>query len=139
MGRNIALSVFFLMIMGGKGFAFADRFDIYDFYGTPSSGSLGTTTDDDIHNASRLFGAMPSGGFGPPTASFAIENGHFSIVQPHPALQFKDRWLFDYASGSHHPHRQQHHRRLWLRSAGQWSFIGARSRHRRPANVRSQA
>jgi hypothetical protein len=137
MGRNIALSVIFLMI-GGTGLALPDWVNIYDFYGTPSSGSLGPTTDTDIHNASHMSSAMPLGGFGPPTASFQIQNGFVSLVQPHATLQFKDRWLFDYSSGSHHPHHQQHHRRQWVRSV-EHSFVGARSCYRCPANVRPQA
>jgi hypothetical protein len=127
------------MIMGGAGFALPDWIGIYDLYGSPSSGALATTADADIHNASRWFGAMPNGGFGPPTTSFQIQNGHVSVVEPRPALQFKDRWLFDYASGAHHPHHQQHHRRLWVRSAGHWSFIGTRSCYRCAANVRPPA
>jgi hypothetical protein len=138
MGRNIALSVIFLMI-GGTGFALPDWVNIYDFYGIPSSGSFDPATDPDIHNASHMFSTMPKGGFGPPTASFQIQNRLFSVVQPHPALQFKDRWLFDYSSGSHHSHRQQHHRRQLARSVELWSFNGARSRYRYSANVRPRA
>jgi hypothetical protein len=138
MGRNIALSVIFLMI-GGTGFALPDWVDIYDFYRIPSSGALDLATDTGIHNASHMFSTMPNGGFGPPTAPFQIHNRLFSAVQPHPALQFKDRWLFDYSSGSHHPHRQQHHRRQWVRSAGLWSFNTARSRYRYSANVWQRA
>jgi hypothetical protein len=82
MGRSIVLSVL-LMLAGGTGFARPDWIDIYDLYGTPSSGSLGLTSGANIHNAGML---------------------------PHPALQFKDRWLFDYAPSSRHPHRQHHHR-----------------------------
>ena len=139
MGRNIALPVIFLMIIGGTGFALPDWVNIYDFYGTPSSGSLGPTTNTDIHNDSHMFSTMPLGGFGPPATSFQIQDGLFSVVQPHPVLQFKDRWLFDYSPGSHHPHRQQHHRRRWVRSVEHWSFIGARGCHRCPTNVRPQA
>lgn len=116
MGRSIALSVIFLMTVGGTGFALPDWVNIYDLYSTSSSGSLGFATDPDIHSASTMFSAMPNDGFGPPTASFQIQNGLFSVVQPHPALQFRDRWLFDYPSGSHRPHRQQHHGRQWARS-----------------------
>jgi hypothetical protein len=137
MGRNIALSVIFLMI-GGTGLALPDWVNIYDFYGSPSSGSLGPTTDTDIHNANHKLSTMPLGGFGPPTASFQIQNRLFSVVQPHPALQFKDRWLFDYSSGSHHPHHPQHHRRQWVHSV-EHSFIGARGCYRCPENVRPQA
>lgn len=136
MGRNIALSVIILMTMGGTGFALPDW---TDFYGAPSSGFLDVGTEADIHNASHLFDAMPNGGFGPPTASFQIQSVGFSVVQPQPTLQFKDRWLFDYALGPHHRHRQQHQRRLWARSAGQWSFIAPRLCHRCPANVRPEA
>jgi hypothetical protein len=94
MGPNIALSVIFLMI-GGTGFALPDWVNIYDFYRIPSSGSLdpatATAADTDIHNASHMFSTVPKGGFGPPTASFQIQNRLFSVVQPNPALQFKDR------------------------------------------------
>ncbi len=120
MGRNIALSLIILLTKGATGFAVPAW---TDFYGTPSSGSLDVNTDADIHNASHFFDAVPNGGFGPPTSSFQPENVHFSVVQPLPALQFRERWLFDYASGSHHPHRQQHHRQLWIHRAGQWSLI----------------
>jgi hypothetical protein len=116
MGRTILLSVTFLMILGGTSFALSESASIDDFYGTPSSGALAATSGTDIHNASTIFQVAPKGGFGPPTASFQIQNGHFSVVQPHPALQFKDRFLFDYASGSHHARHQQHHRRPWVRS-----------------------
>jgi hypothetical protein len=142
MGRNIALSVIFLMI-GGTGFALPDWVNIYDFYRIPSSGSLdpatATAADTDIHNASHMFSAVPKGGFGPPTASFQIQKRPFSVVQPNPALQFKDRWLFDYSSGSHRPHRQQHHRRQWVRGVEFWSFNGTRSRYRYSANVQPRA
>jgi hypothetical protein len=47
MGRNTALSVIFLIMMGGTGFALPDWVNIYDFYGAPSSGSL------DEHHAQR--------------------------------------------------------------------------------------
>ena len=134
MGRNIALSVIILMTMGG--FALSAS---ADFYSTPSSGSLDISADADIHNASHFSGALPNGGFGPPTSSFQPENVRFSVVQPHPASQFKDRWLFDYASGPHHPHRPHHHRQLWIHSAGQWSFIAPRRCHRCPDNVRPEA
>lgn len=136
MGRNIALSVIILMTIGGTGFALPDCIDCY---GTPSSGSLDVSAGADIENASHFFGVVPSGGFGPPTASFQLQNVRFSVVQPHPSLQFKDRWLFDYASRPHHAHRQQHHRRLWVRSAGRWSFIAPVRCHRCPENVRPEA
>jgi hypothetical protein len=123
-GRSIVLSVF-LMIVGGTGFALPDWIDVYDFYGTPSSGSLGPTTEADVH--AGMFSPMPNGGFGPPTASFQMQNVGLPVVQPHPALGFKNRWLFDYA-GSHHLHRQHHHRRRWVVSF-HWSA----------ANVRQQA
>jgi hypothetical protein len=144
MGRNIALSVIFLMI-GGTGFALPDWVNIYDFYGVPSSGSLdpatdtATAADTDTHSASHVFSTVPEGGFGPPTASFQIQKRLFSVVQPNSALQFKDRWLFDYSSGSHPPHRQQHHRRQWARSVEFWSFIGPHSRYRYSANVQPRA
>jgi hypothetical protein len=115
MGRSIVLSVTFLMMLGGTGSALSGSMDIYDFYDAPGSGALAATTGTDIQNASPMFRVAPKGGFGPPTASFQF-NGHFSVVQPHPAVQFKDHWLFDYASGSHHPRHQQHRRRPWLRS-----------------------
>jgi len=66
-----------------------------------------------------MFRVVPKGGFGPSTASFQIQNGRFSASKPRSKLQFKERWLFDYASGSHHPRHQQHqqhHRRSWARS-----------------------
>src|SRR5690348_9916514 len=132
-GRNIALSVVILMTMGGTAFALPDW---VDFYGTPSSGSLDASAGADIHDASHFFSSVPNGGFGPPTGSFQLR---FSVVQPHPTLQFKDRWLFDYVSGPHHPHRQQHHRRLWVHRAGQWSFISPRRCDRCPENVRPEA
>jgi hypothetical protein len=93
MVRNVVLLVIFLLLIGGTDFAGADRV-IYDFYDAPSSGSLGLMTDTGIHNASPFVSAMPAGGFGPPTVSFQIQNGLSSAVQAHPALQFKDRWLF---------------------------------------------
>jgi len=127
MGRTIVLSVIFLMLIGGRGFALPDWVNIDNFYSTPSSGSLGPTTDTEIHNATG-FSSMPNGGFEPPTASFQIQNGIFSVAQPRPTLQFKDRWLFDYASGWRRPHRQQHHRRRWV--------IGC---YRCTENVRPQA
>jgi hypothetical protein len=116
MGRIILLSVSLLLTLGGTSFALPESMSIDGLYDMPSSGALAATIDTDIHDASPMFRVVPNGGFGPPTASFQIQNGHFSAVQPHPALQFKDRWLFDYASGSHHPHHQQHHRRPWVRS-----------------------
>lgn len=137
MGRNTALSVLFLIVMGGTGFALPDWVDAYDFYGAPSSGSLGATADAAIHNVSGPFGTIPKGGFGPPAAAFKDQNGVFSVDQPHPALQFNDRWLFDYASGSHHPH--PHHKRRSAHSPELWSFMGARGCHRCPADVRRQA
>lgn len=137
MGRNTALSVIFLIMMGGTGFALPDWVNIYDFYGAPSSGSLDATTGADIHNVSGAFSTMPKGGFGPPVTSFEIHNRVFSVVQPHPTLQFKDRWLFDYVSGSHH--QQRHHRRRWAPSPGLWSLLGARGCYRCPANVQRQA
>jgi hypothetical protein len=120
MVRNVVLPVIFLILIGGTDFAGADRVNLYDFYDAPSSGSLGLVTDTGIHNASRFVSAMPAGGFGPPTVSFQIQNGVSSAVQAHPALQFKDRWLFDYSSGSHQLHHQQHHRRRWVRSVEYW-------------------
>ena len=39
MGR-FTLSVIFLMLVGGTGFALPDWINIYDFYGSPSSGYL---------------------------------------------------------------------------------------------------
>jgi hypothetical protein len=116
MGRIILLSVASLLILRGTGFARPESAGTDDFYGTPSSGALAATTDADVRDVSPMFRVMPNGGFGPPTASFKNQNGHFSVVEPHPALQFKDRWLFDYALGSHHPRHQQHHRRPWARS-----------------------
>ena len=115
MSRGIALSVILLMTMGGTGFALPD-WDIYDFYDAPGSGSLDPTLGADIHNASPISSMTPHGGFGPPTAFFQIHKGVSSAVQSHPALQFKDRWLFDFASAARHPRRQQHHRRQWVRS-----------------------
>jgi|SRR5690349_10781257 hypothetical protein len=109
MGRIILLSAASVLIFGGTSFALPESASIDNFYGTPSSGALAATTD--VHDASPMFRVDPNSGFGPPTASFQIQNGHFSVIQPHPALQFKDRWLFDYASGAHHPRHQQHHRR----------------------------
>jgi len=117
MGRIILLSVASLLIFGGTSFARPESASIADFYGTPSSGVLAATTDTDVHDATPMLRVMPNGGFGPPTASFKNQNGHFSVVQPRPALHFKDRWLFDYASGSHHAHHQQHHRRPRARTA----------------------
>lgn len=138
MSRNVALSLTFLMIIGGVGFALPERGDTSNFHGapsTPSSGSLGPAADTDIRNASPMFSAMPKGGFGPPTASFQIQNRHLSVVQPHRALQFKERWLFDYASDPHRPHHQQHRRRRSVL----WSFLGTRSCYRCPAHVRPEA
>jgi len=81
MGR-FTLSVIFLMLVGGTGFALPDWINIYDFYGSPSSGSFAPAAADiDINNASRVFRPMPDGGFGPSTASF--------FHQPHSALQFR--------------------------------------------------
>ena len=116
MGRIILLSVASLLILGGTSFALPESASIDGFYGTPSSGALAAPTDTDVHDASPMFRVVPNGGFGPPTNSFKNPNGRFSVVQPHPALQFKDRWLFDYASGSHHARHQQHHRRPWVSS-----------------------
>ena len=116
MGRIILLSVTFLMIQGGTSFALPRSPNSYDFYGTPSSGALAATADTDIQNASPMFRVVPNGGFGPPTSSFKNQNDHFSVVQPYPTLRFKDHWLFDYASGSHGPRHQHHHRRPWVRS-----------------------
>jgi hypothetical protein len=115
-GRIILLSVSLLLVLRGTSVALPESVNIYGLYDTPSSGALAATTNSDIRDASPMFRIAPNGGFGPPTASFQIQNDHFSVVQPHPALQFKDRWLFDYASGSHHPHHQQHHKRPWVRS-----------------------
>lgn len=137
MGRNTALSVVVLVMVGGTGFALPDWINIYDFYGAPSSGALGATADADIHNVSGTFSTMPKGGFGPPATAFKIQSRVYSVVQPHPALRFNDRWLFDYASGSHHPH--QHHRRRWARSPELWSFLEARDCYRCSANVWGQA
>ena len=116
MGLIILLSVASLLILGGTGFAGPESASTDDFYGTPSSGALAATSDTDVHDVSPMFRIVPKGGFGPPIVSFKNQNGHFSVVEPHPALQFKERWLFDYASGSHHPRHQQHHRRPWVRS-----------------------
>jgi len=116
MGRIILLSVTLLLMLGGTSFALPESANLYDFYGTPGSGALAATTSADIHNASPMSRVLPAGGFGPPTASFKIQSGHFSVTTPHPAVQFKDHWLFDYASGSHHSHHQQHRRRPWVRS-----------------------
>jgi len=114
--RGIALSVILLMTMGGKGFALSDWLDVYDFYDAPGSGALDAASDADIRNASPISSTAPRGGFGPPIGSFNIHNSVSSLVQPHPALQFKDRWQLDFASAVHHPHHQQHHRRQWGRS-----------------------
>jgi hypothetical protein len=116
MGRIILLSVTYLLMLGGTSFALPESVNIYGFYDAPSSGALAAATDADIHNASPIFRVVPKGGFGPPTASFQVQNGRFPVVEPQPALQFRDRWLFDYASGSHRPHHQQHRRRPWVRS-----------------------
>jgi hypothetical protein len=89
MGR-FTLSVIFLMLVGGTGFALPDWINIYDFYGSPSSGSLGpSAADTDISNASRVFRPMPDGGFGPSTTSFQNRDSFSSVNQPHTALQFK--------------------------------------------------
>jgi hypothetical protein len=62
MGRNFILSVIFLMLFGGTGLALPDWINFYDFYGSPSSGSLApSAADTDIS----------------------------SVNQPHRALQFK--------------------------------------------------
>jgi hypothetical protein len=60
MGRNFTLSVMFLMLFGGTGFALPDWINFYDFCGSPSSGSL-----------------VPSAA------------GISSVSQPHSSLQFK--------------------------------------------------
>ena len=122
MDRIIMLSATFLMMLGGTSSALPESVNIYDFYDAPSSGALAATTGTDIHNANPMFRVVPKGGFGPSTASFQIQNGRFSASKPRSTLQFKERWLFDYASGSHRPrhqhhqHHQQHHRRSWARS-----------------------
>jgi hypothetical protein len=90
MGRCFTLSVIFLMLVGGTGFALPDWINIYDFCGSPSSGSLGpSAADTNISNASRVFTPMPDRGFGPPTISFQNRDSYSSVNQPHNALQFK--------------------------------------------------
>jgi hypothetical protein len=75
MGRYFTLSVIFLMLVGGTGFALPDWINIYDFYGSPSSGSLGpSAADTNIRNA---------------TTSFQNRDSSSSVNQPHNALQFK--------------------------------------------------
>jgi hypothetical protein len=116
MSRTILLSAASLLVFGETSLALPGLVSIDDFYGTPSSGALAASTNTEVRDANPMFRVAPNGGFGPPTSSFKNQNGYFSVVQPHPALQFKDRWLFDYASGSHHPHHQQHHKRPRVRS-----------------------
>jgi hypothetical protein len=64
MGRNFMLSVIFLMLAGGTGFALPDWIDIYNFYGNPSAA--------DTHV------------FRPLRDSFA------SVNQPHTVLQLRE-------------------------------------------------
>lgn len=116
MGRYFTLSVIFLMLVGGTGFALPDWINIYDFYGSPSSGSLGpNAADTNISNASRVFTPMPDRGFGPATTSFQNRDSFSSVSQTHATLQLKDRWLFDFLPGGHprHPHHASRRRHLF--------------------------
>jgi hypothetical protein len=88
MGRFM-LSVIFLMLVGGTGFALPDWINIYDFYGSPSSGSLAASAHTDMSNASGVFRSMPDGGFGPSTISFQNRDSASWVGQPHTVLQFK--------------------------------------------------
>jgi hypothetical protein len=88
MGRFM-LSVIFLMLVGGTGFALPDWINIYDFYGSPSSGSLAASAHTDMSNDSRVFSPMPEGGFGPSTISFQNRDSASWVGQPHTVLQFK--------------------------------------------------
>jgi hypothetical protein len=88
MGR-FTLSVIFLLI-GGTGFALPDWINIYDFYGSPSSGSLApSAAHTDMSNDSHLFRSMLDGEFGPSTISVQNRDSFSSVGQPHTALQFR--------------------------------------------------
>ena len=59
MGRNFILSVIFLMLFGGAGFALPDWINFYDFYGTPSSGLLApSAAATDISSVNQPHGAL---------------------------------------------------------------------------------
>jgi hypothetical protein len=89
MGR-FTLSMIFLMLVGGTGFALPDWINIYDLYGSPSSGSLAPTAAGiDIGNGSRVFRPVPDGGFGSSTTSFQNRDSFSSVNQPHNTLQFR--------------------------------------------------
>ena len=83
------LSVIFLMLVGGTGFALPDWISIYDFYGSPSAGSLAASAHTDMSNDSRVFSPMPEGGFGPSTISFQNRDSASWAGQPHTVSQFK--------------------------------------------------
>lgn len=54
MGRNFIPSVIFLMLFGRTGFALPDWINFYDFYGSPSSGSLASSaTSADISSVNQ--------------------------------------------------------------------------------------
>jgi hypothetical protein len=85
MGR-FTLSVIFLMLIGGTGFALPDWINIYDFYGTASSHSLvPNAAHTDMSNGSGVFRPMPDGGLGPSPISFQNRDRLSSASQ----LQFK--------------------------------------------------
>ena len=57
MGRNFILSVIFLMLFGGTGLALPDWINFYDFYGSPSSGSLAPSAAGTCPHLCRHAGA----------------------------------------------------------------------------------
>jgi hypothetical protein len=89
MGR-FTLSVIFLMLVGGTGFALPDWINIYDFYGSPSSDSLApSAAHADMSNVSRVFRPMPDCELGPSTNAFQNRDSFASVGQPHTAFQFR--------------------------------------------------
>jgi hypothetical protein len=85
MGRFM-LSVIFLMLVGGTGFALPDWISIYDFYGGSLAPSAART---DMSNASRAFRPMLDGESGPSASSFQNRDSFSSMSQPHTASQFR--------------------------------------------------
>jgi hypothetical protein len=99
MGR-FTLFLIVLILIGGTGFALPDWINIYDFCGSPSSGSHApSAADTDVSSASRVFRPMPDGGFGPSTTSFQNRDSFSTVNQPHTALQFKGVVLPNGANG----------------------------------------